>query len=666
MNHTGGDCGCSNINSKKGGRLSNRSISVNHESKTALKKKTQKSSKRNIYSGLTEYKWGFGLEHELMFFHTPDDQEDVDKIKDFVICDIDAITTRILDDYKKYGLKYKDYDFLLNLPFEKSGRRCKGEWVFKPAIDYSMVEFVSTKPFSDFKKNGIKKVKEYINELLDQEERFIKILKKDPNCKKQQEKYGELWPHSIGMSSYIKVPTQKSRQSKSFTSYKFNKKMVQDYTGSYHITITLPFTKKTSRKVFIDRHINFSNQIQWIEPLLIGAFFSGNDTSMGTSSKKVRGSFRVMQVGWGNLAGSDVRKFNKGIGRYSNIKTYWRDNLHFKNIDRVKKCSEMSRAVRDESGAISSLSSDFRTFGSTDPKRPWHRESGKGMTVPNGVEIRIFDHFDTSYLEFLCYLIVYIAENSRVHKAKEYVYQNKHWIEAVHNVMENGYLARLSNNFIDLLRKNLGLKIKTKSRLIYKVFIEIQKELYKLHKNGKWTRLFINTNSKESDDVFRQLYSQYKSSNVNINKNSWDIGFILKMRNDRKFEKQFVKFINHIAGYKLSYDDFKDVFFTMFGKKQWERDIEHILYFLNRLNLYFIGGHNPKNKKEIEKQKLIVLSYSKDDVDEIKFIKINKKNINKSGKIINKINKYFRDLVKYDGTGKELGFDEKNIKRELE
>ena len=72
MNKKGGDCGCNNITSKKGGRSSSSlSISNDHETKTALKKKTQKSSKRNIYSELTEYKWGFGLEHELMFFHNP-------------------------------------------------------------------------------------------------------------------------------------------------------------------------------------------------------------------------------------------------------------------------------------------------------------------------------------------------------------------------------------------------------------------------------------------------------------------------------------------------------------------------------------------------------------------------------------------------------------------
>ena len=54
-------------------------------------------------------------------------------------------------------------------------------------------------------------------------------------------------------------------------------------------------------------------------------------------------------------------------------------------------------AVREK--GLSSLSSNFRTFGSTDPNRPDHRESGAPMTVPNGIEFRIFDHFNDNYLK---------------------------------------------------------------------------------------------------------------------------------------------------------------------------------------------------------------------------------------------------------------------------
>jgi len=570
---------------KKGGRALIQPISRltdDNESKTGQESIIKKDIRSSKYNNLLKYKWGLGLEHEAMFFHIPDSVEKIDRMKNFTICDIDAIATRILDNYKKYGLSYSEYNFLLNIPFEKSGRRCKGEWVFKPAINYSMVEFVTTKPFSDFKK-GRKVVGEYVNELFDQERKFTKILDREPNHKKQTGKYGELYQYPVGMSSYIRVPTKESRTATPFKSYKYNEKLAQDYTGSYHITITLPFTEKTTESKFIKRHKNFANQIQWIEPLLIASYFSGDDTSMGTKYKKIKGSFRVMQVGWGNMAGSDVRKFSEGIGRYSDIETYWREGLDFKGLDRLDKCAGMSNAVRAESGAISSLSSNFRTFGSTDPKRPWHRESGIGMNKPNGIEIRIFDNFSRRKLQDLCRIMIYVAENSRNHESVSYVYKNKYWKDAMKQVMEKGWLADLNERFIDDLRKNLGLKIKissikgTKNNIlkslpktkIIRVFKEIVNELFEKNKNGLWTRLFLDTGLK-ANKIAPKIGA--------FNKMTWDIGFILKLRNNKKLYDNFLTLLTTIPK-KITYSKFKEIYNVVFNKKYWDNDILNIIYF---------------------------------------------------------------------------------------
>ena len=103
-------------------------------------------------------------------------------------------------------------------------------------------------------------------------------------------------------------------------------------------------------------------------------------------------------------------------------------------------CRDLSPELKKkEPGAVSGFSSNFRTFGSTDPDRPWHRESGVGMTKPNGVELRIFDHFDSYYLQELCKIVIYIAENSRIHQTKKYVYKNKAWIEALQKIMMHGW-----------------------------------------------------------------------------------------------------------------------------------------------------------------------------------------------------------------------------------
>ena len=76
-------------------------------------------------------------------------------------------------------------------------------------------------------------------------------------------------------------------------------------------------------------HEVFANQIQWLEPLLLSSFFSCDDKGVGTSKNYVRGSYRILNIGWGNLAGSDIKRFGKGIGRYANIKAYWREGLEF-------------------------------------------------------------------------------------------------------------------------------------------------------------------------------------------------------------------------------------------------------------------------------------------------------------------------------------------------
>ena len=65
----------------------------------------------------------------------------------------------------------------------------------------------------------------------------------------------------------------------------FDGKPHPEYTGSYHVTMTLPYTDKTTTKEFRNMHINFANQMQWLEPLLLTAFFSCDDKAVGTKRK---------------------------------------------------------------------------------------------------------------------------------------------------------------------------------------------------------------------------------------------------------------------------------------------------------------------------------------------------------------------------------------------
>ena len=112
-----------------------------------------------------------------------------------------------------------------------------------------------------------------------------------------------------------------------------------------------------------------------------------------------------MATGWGNLAGSDIRKLSKGkgIGRYANIESEWRDKLKFKDSNALMNCDDIVRI--DEPGAVGILSSNIRTFGydysNSCTGRECPKVSGAPMERPNGIELRIFDNFNSKHIKDL-------------------------------------------------------------------------------------------------------------------------------------------------------------------------------------------------------------------------------------------------------------------------
>jgi len=541
-------------------------------------KDTSKTKRTTKYNRLKDYRWGVGIEHEMHVFHAPDSRllKKNEHFKDFVVYDSWGAVLNILNNpnSSKYRLTPLQRKFIYDdIPFETSGRLCKGKWVLKK-IDFKMPEIITDHPFSSLKE-GKRSVESYCRHLFNQETEFIDILSgHDALNKSKIKNYGPITTYPFGMSSYISEP-----KSYSGGEYKYKSSLVKDYTGSYHLTLTLPYNEKTTDKAFIKMHQNFANQLQWLEPLLLTAFFSCDDTAVGTSYKKIRGSFRVMRVGWGNLAGSDIRKFNKGIGRYSNIKTYWREGLDFYDIDKLKWCSSVT--IR-EPGAISALSSNFRTFGPTDPNNPEERISGAPMSIPNGLEFRIFDHFPVEYLQELAKFIILVAENSRKHQTKKYVYQNKHWKEAVQEIMKEGWRAKLPKKYIQELQKHLGLKIKTKSIRAYEVFKEINNELFQKNKHGDWTYLMLEPESLKSAPTLPK-----------INQRSWEMGFLIKMNRNKNILQSWNIILRSIQQYKtFTLEEFDDMYFRAFSRKNWSSNLEDVIYFLEDKG-YLSVEHNP-------------------------------------------------------------------------
>ncbi len=520
--------------------------------------------------------WGFGIEHEMQIYHQPIIEGDK-KIQDFILFDSKSAVERLLKAYNDFevDLTLDQVDYLKNMTFESSGRFCNGKWVVKEA-PYLMPEFITYKPFCSMRKK--RNIFNLTKNIIELKNNFLELLMKDKVTQQLVKKYGDLVQYPYGMTRYMSVPTKIVGSNYQFKLTDKRRPIVRtDYTGSFHITFTLPYTEDKTEKKFIEEHQNFGNQIQWLEPLMLVGFFSGDESAVGSKEKRVRGSYRVLNIGWGNLAGSDVRLFGtKGIGRYAKTPNYWREGLNLFETEKLKPCIPASPSALKELG-ISSLSSDLRTFGSRDPLRPQHRESGLPMNKPNGIEIRIFDNFDNIYMYNLTSFIALIAENSRVTKTKGYVYQDKDWIESLHQIMKDGYKAVLSIEYIKKLRNKLGLKIKTTSLIAQDIWDTIYQEIYEKNKNGEWSKIFfgISLGKKELENIM-------KLEPPMINKKSWEFAFYIKCNRDPNLLHTFNQlsvFLNQSLKTKTSITFFEmEKYISQILGKNWKQHTDDLLY----------------------------------------------------------------------------------------
>ena len=556
--------------------------------------------------------WGLGVEHEMHLFHKP-----TSGMKDAnIVFDSQESSCFLTGDKDPQGackkLRKKPYfnppkkivDMLLSmnndtltdeeidlveyLDWELSGRQisnCNFPMLL-PRIKVLMPELVT----GNFKNRSIDSINEEIGYL---EKLFIDLHMKNPIVKEKVKKYGKLVTHLCGSHNNIKVPIRPTIYS---NDYKFNQdeKPQKDYLGSYHITLTLPHRPDISKKQFINMHRDMANQFQWIEPLLVAAFFSPDMDSVGSSNNpKVKGSFRIMSVGWGNFGGSDVRKFGtEGISRGANIKTYWRDTVKFKtDLDEdLNYCIKTSKPTYKRSKSI--LNSDFRTFNfeHDDDKceklytsYDCPKADGGLMEPPYGMEIRVFDHFPQEYLIEMLRIITLLGGNAIRHPPTEYVYKDKRWINALKKVMFNGWNAEMSDSYLNVLRKNLGLPIsmpvyksydrsqRSNSRLALDVLKQIVKELFELNKHS-----MINQLMNEHPDIEPTVPSLNRMCwelKCNADWNSKLVNLLKNIKKEKGITAKKTKIHKNVfIKYLFESNDF--------GRRKWSRDIDDLLYTL--------------------------------------------------------------------------------------
>ena len=575
---------------KKGGRAEQKEENNNNDNSRKNKNSELGISLRNIIAEQKKYSakelrlknmmWGMGLEHEVQYFYLPISAETDKKYPASEIVLFKSLkpaqnlpkTSKIITESEK--------NLLSSVVYEKTGRKCMGKVILE-RIPAFMPEFITSDPFSNME--DPKTIENYFNQLMEKEATFEKIMEKDPGVYNFIKNKFKLVQYPFGMCSNIRL-----RKNYKGDSPELRDKIYRDYVGSFHYTITLPFEKKESytekdQEKFRDMHYNFGAMFQWMEPLLLAAYFSCDQEAMGTKKKKIRGSFRVARVGWGNFAGSDMRKKMTGVGRYADILPFWRKNFLFDESEIVDQCMPKNPALK-ESQSVSSFSSNIRTFG-PNPNKPRNRISGAKMMIPNGVEVRIFDHFPTIHLLSLLQIIILIAANSMTTTVKDFVYEDKEWITTLQQIMLQGWKYSVSDLFIQKIKNVLGLQtVKFKSSRAYDVLCGIVDALYE--------------KNKDSDIVFMMYGALRKPFIPSINKHSWDFAFMLKLLNDKDLYKRYLIFIDKIID-ETDVSIFKKKVAEVFGD-DWNSNADDILWFLEGKNLLSLEKNEIKyaiNKK---------------------------------------------------------------------
>lgn len=567
------------MRNKKGGRMEDDNIN-NENSEMGISLRDLIAEQKRYSTKELKLKnmmWGMGLEHEVQYFYLPANRETDKKYPptEIVLFESEPVATS-LSQYSKIVTE-SERELLSSIVYEKTGRKCMGKVVLK-RIPVYMPEFITSKPFSNIEEH--KTIQNYYDQLIEKERIFEKIMEKDPDVYNFTKNKFKLIQYPFGMCSNIRI-----RKDYSNTDFDLTNEIYRDYVGSFHYTITLPFEKKDKytekdQEKFRNMHYNFGAMFQWMEPLLLAAYFSCDQEAMGTKKKKIRGSFRVARVGWGNFAGSDMRKKTTGVGRYADIKPHWRKNFEFDESEIVDKCMPRNPALKEKQ-AVSSFSSNIRTFGPPTDKKPEDRVSGAKMVIPNGVEIRIFDHFPTIHLLSLLQIIILIAANSTTTTVKDFVYEDKEWITTLQQIMLQGWKYNVSDLFIQKLKNVLGLQtVKLKSTRAYDVLCGIVEELY--------------DKNKDSDIVF-MMYGPLKKPFIpSINKYSWDFAFMLKLLKDKDLYKKYLIFIDKIIDEK-DVSIFKKLVVEVFGDI-WKSNADDILWFLVGKNLLSLEKDETKFK----------------------------------------------------------------------
>ena len=540
--------------------------------------------------------WSNGLEAEFGLFRNPQSTLNPKKIKYLFFDSSQQINPSkpsskyIYYIYKKKlkknewtgELKYpaniqKAINFSKDIEVEKAGKSCLGKTISGKDENYVyyLLETKTEEPISAIK-YGKQFMEVYINDLQTNIKKVIKNNTKfKPEYKKKENKVlGEPTIYPYGMSSRILL--------RNLNTNKYSDgPTIENYTGSYHFTFTLPHIFASNCSKQSENHKFFANLIQWIEPLIASAFHSCDDRSVGNNEKYTKGSYRVAMTGWGNFGGSDLRRIKclkkiktdrknydtfleeETLYKYSYRNPKWRNNLPFKNANLLEPCRKIT------TGKQPSLGGDFRTpyFQEGYAKKDKNNNTLFTDTYTHGLEIRIFDWFHPKHLNSLGRILVMLAEHSRENQVPIFIYDDKDWNEAVRLFMIDGWRAILPIGYVNKLETIFKFKLDIKNYRAHHILKILVQKLFEKTKNGEWLKLMSQ--------------KKYKNAPIipNVNQKSWEFAFIQHLL---EHKKDSIKFISFTKSLKNSYSlkEIKSLYRKYFPGKKWEKNMEDILEFL--------------------------------------------------------------------------------------
>lgn len=225
--------------------------------------------------------------------------------------DIDKFITKLENNINKFkfiiennievsGIEdYKIYKNLFILYYNKI-----------PHIDYSLqttaIEFKTIKYENSNFESGLK-------DLIELEKTFFYIINNIPILKDLTDMFGELIYHNIGS-------IDKSVLILSVFDLDNHYELAdEDYTGSYHIWLTAPYTKSMPMKKFLHIHSTLANKLQLLEPIFCAHFSSPSYNVLNNNNLQSQASLRQFLNAYSNYGTTDVSLMNGTKKKYVSI-----------------------------------------------------------------------------------------------------------------------------------------------------------------------------------------------------------------------------------------------------------------------------------------------------------------------------------------------------------